>query len=133
MSNVDFTIAPPAVPANSGTAVLLNTTYGLAKAPTAGGIGVMRGVPRAYKRAVVTIYANQDMTFKHNTLSSTSSTWRTQNGGGSGETVPASTPTEFDVLLYGHDNELTLTAGATAPTTFEVTIRLVKDRALGQP
>lgn len=128
----DFTISPPAVPANNGTACLLNTTYGPGTAPTAGGVGDYRGVPRKYKRAVVTVFVNQAMTFKHNVLASGSSTWRTENGAGAGETVTASTLFQRDVLLFGHDNEITLVAGAAAPSTWEVTIRLVDDRALGQ-
>ncbi len=134
MSDVDFfVVAPPANPGASATAVIFDTTYGLLGTPVAGTPGSYRRMPWAtrWKRALVTIFADQAVTFLAKTLASGSTTWRTFNGSGSGETAVASTLFERDVYLMGDDWQLSITTG-TAPTTWEVSVKFRSDAALAQ-
>lgn len=125
ISNVGITTPPIA----NATNTLFDTTAGL-------GSGITLKHRRRYtkvRRAIVRLYVDQPVTFLAQSLTANSSTWRTYNGSGSGETVAANTFFERDVLFVGDDTMLAATAGATPPTVWEVSVRLVEgDRAVGQ-
>ncbi len=129
MSDVTV-LGKPAVPADLGTAVLFDST-----ADT--GTGTTLARRRAFAdidRAEVGAFVNQAMTFKLDMLEKDSTTWRTINGAGAGEVVAASTYFSRDNLVVSgfDDFRLILVAGATAPTTWEVTTKLIRgDRAAG--
>jgi hypothetical protein len=133
MSESFLIIAPPANPGNSGTAILFDSTYMLLGTPVLATPGPYRGMARWAKRATVTINVTaQNVTFFARTLASGSSSWRTYNGSGSGETVTAGTFFERDVLLIGDDVQLYIANGATAPTIWEVGIKLRSEPGLAQ-
>lgn len=133
MADSFLIIAPPAKPADAGTAILVDSTYFLLGTPVLNTPGPYRGQMRWAKRATVTIYVTaQNVTFFARTLAAGSTSWRVFNGSGSGETVTASTFFERDVLLMGDDWQLYILNGATAPTVWEVGIKLRDDAALAQ-
>jgi len=129
MSNRSFDVfvRPPANPGGSATAVLLDTSAD----PATGVTLSRRGGMSEIRRAIVALFVDQSCTFFVDQLAQNSSTFRTTNGGGSGESVSASTYFERDNLFMGDDTKLRVVTG-TAPTTWEVTIRLSPDRALAQ-
>lgn len=133
MSESFMVIGPPAVPTGNGTAILWDSTYGLLGTPVLNTQGGYRRIFNAhFKRALVTIFVDQAVTFLARTLASGSTSWRTFNGTGSGESVTASVLFERDVYLMGDDSQLYILAGATPPTTWEVSIKLRSDPALAQ-
>lgn len=114
-------------PGGSATVVLFDTTADI-------GTGTTLTRRRAYpyiKRAIVRIYMDQAATFYHDSLTNGSTTWRTVNGSGSGESITASTLFERDCLFIGDDTRLRVVTG-TGPSTWEVSVRLTTDRALAQ-
>ena len=126
-------IAPPAVPLANGTPILWDSTYGLLGTPVLNTQGPYRRQFNAhFKRANVTIFVDQAVTFLARTLGTGSTSWRTFNNGGSGDTVAASTFFQRDVYLMGDDTQLYILAGATPPTTWEISVRLRADPALAQ-
>jgi hypothetical protein len=120
-----LTIGPPANPGGSSTAVLWDSTYGLLGTPVLNTQGPYRRASWAnhYKRATVTIFADQIVTLFARTLASGSTSWRTYNGTGAGEATTASTFFERDIFLMGDDVQLYISTG-TVPTTWEVSIKL---------
>lgn len=133
MSESFLVIAPPAVPAGNGTAILWDSTYGLLGTPVLATPGPYRRTfNRHFMRGQVTIFADQPVTFFCRALANSSTTWRAWNNGGAGEVAAASTYFQRDVYLQGDDSQLYILAGATPPTTWEITIRLRADPALGQ-
>jgi hypothetical protein len=133
MSESYLVVAPPANPGNSGTAILFDSTYMLLGTPVLNTPGPYRGMARNLKRALVSIYVTaQNVTLIARTLAAGSTSWRTYNGTGAGETVTASTYFERDVLLIGDDFQLYIANGATGPTVWEVGIKLRTEPALGQ-
>jgi hypothetical protein len=125
ISNSGITTAPIA----NATNTLFDTTAGI-------GTGTTLKHRRKYanvKRAVVRMYVDQPVTFLAQSLTANSTTWRTYNGSGAGETVAANTYFERDVLFVGDDTMLAATAGATPPTVWEVSVRLVQgERGVAQ-
>lgn len=112
-------VAAPAVPADLGTAVLWDST--------SNNLGTTSTTPNGallYKRFKVAVFVNQAMTFNVQWRKAYDGTWRTINGGGSGETVSASTFFYRDEAVIGPNMRATLVAGATAPTTWETTFML---------
>ena len=121
-------LGKPAAPVALATATLFDSTADLAKGTTL----TRRRAWQDIVRAITSVYVNQAMTFKYETLERDSTTWRTVNGGGSGEVVAANTLFERDVEIDGEDFRFTLTAGAVAPTTWEVATKLIAgDRSAG--
>jgi hypothetical protein len=99
------------------------------------GTGVTLARRRAWPsicRATVRIYADQVVTLKANDLSKNSTTWRTYNNSGAGDATTASTWFEKNILFVGDDHQITVTAGATPPTVWEVSVKLWTDPALSQ-
>lgn len=132
MSNESFqTIAPPANPGASANSVLWNSTYGLLSTPVYNVVGPYRRTFGHFKRALVTIFADQIVTLFAQALVSGSTTWRTFNGSGSGEATTANVLFERDVYLMGDDAQLYI-ATTTAPTVWEVSVKLRGDAALAQ-
>lgn len=127
--HADTRVAPPANPGLNGTATLLDTTTLPNGATTLTNRGTLAKL--GVRRALVTILADQVVTFKASTIATGSTTWRVYNGSGSGEATTANVFFERDVLLMGDDALLTIVC-TTAPTVWEVTISLVTDRALAQ-
>lgn len=125
-------VKPPAVPIALATAYLLDTTWNPGTGTGTTGTLYARN-QSAYKnvsRVQVGVYVDQALTFYVDWLDAISTTWRTVNGGGSGETVSASTYFFRDVARMGHDMRLRLVAGGTPPTTWEVTtVLIVGDQA----
>jgi outer membrane protein assembly factor BamB len=133
MTESFLVVAPPANPGDSGTAILFDSTYSLLGTPVLNTQGPYRRACRSLKRAQVSIYiTGQNATFIARTLASGSTSWRTYNGTGSGETVTASTFFERDVYLLGDDFQLYIANGATAPTVWEVSIKLRTEPGLAQ-
>lgn len=122
---IETHVKPPANPGLNGTAIILDTTKlpdGVATLTNRGMLAKM-GV----QRAVVSIYANQIVTFTADTIATGSSSWRSLIS----EATTASTLYERNVLLYGDDIKLSIVC-TTACTTWEVTCKLVPDPALAQ-
>lgn len=133
MSDSFLVIAPPAVPLANGTPILWDSTYGLLGTPVLATPGPFRRTfNRQYKRALVTIFADQPLTFFVRALGAGSTTWRTTNGAGAGEVAAASVYFARDVYLQSDDSQLYILAGATPPTVWEISIRLRGDPALAQ-
>lgn len=115
------------VPAGATTVILWDST-----ADT--GTGTTLSKRRAYplvKRALVRVFMDQGATFLAQDLAKISTTWRTYNNNGAGDAIAANTWFEKDVLFTGDDHRLAITTG-TGPTVWEVSVRLIPDRALGQ-
>lgn len=127
-------IGPPANPGLNGNAILWDSTYGLAGGtPVLNTQGPYRRMSWSahWKRALVTIMADQIVTLFARTLASGSTTWRTFNGGGSGEATTANVLFERDIYLMGDDVQLYI-AATTAPTVWEVSIKLRSSAELAQ-
>lgn len=126
-------IGPPLNPGASSSAILWDSTYGLLGTPGLNTQGPYRRMPWAnhWKRALVTIMADQIVTLFARTLASGSTTWRTFNGGGAGEATTANVLFERDVYLMGDDVQLYI-ATTTAPTLWEVSIKLRPSAELAQ-
>lgn len=82
-------------------------------------------------RIVISCYFDQAVTLQYQVRHRGSSTWRTVNGNGSGDTVSASTQTAIDFLILGYDSRVQVVTGGTGPSTAEVDIGLVYVRPLG--
>lgn len=117
------------------TVPALNTTVILWDSTADYGTGTTLTQRRAYtyiRRAIVRIYADQIVTLRAKDLVVGSTTWRVVNGGGSGEATSVNTYFERDYLFASDDHMLDVVV-TTAPTVWEVSVRLVEDeRALGQ-
>ncbi len=117
------------------TVPLLNSTVVLWDSTAHPGFGTTLSRRRAYhgiSRAIVRIYADQIVTFKHRDLTVGSTTWRVVNNAGSGEATAINTYFERDCLFIGDDMSLIVDI-VTAPTTWEVSVQLIEgERALGQ-
>lgn len=127
-------IGAPANPGASSSAILWDSTYGLAGgAPVLNTQGPYRRMPWAahWKRALVTITADQVVTLFARSLASGSTTWRTYNGTGSGEATTANVFFERDIYLVGDDVQLYI-ATTTGPTVWEVSIKLRASAELAQ-
>lgn len=132
MSNESFQIiAPPANPGASANTPLWNTTYGLLGTPVYNVVGPYRRLFGHNKRALVTIYADQIVTLFAQMLAAGGTTWRTFNGSGSGEATAANVLFERDIYLMGDDVQLYI-ATTTAPTVWEVSLKLRSDAAIAQ-
>ena len=130
MAQEDINISNSAittVPGASATVILWDSTADTGKGTT---LTLRRQFPHL-KRALVRIFVDQQCTFFHDNLVNGSTTWRTTNGSGSGETIAASTYFERDCLLMADDTRLKVTTG-TAPSVWEVSVRLIPERPLGQ-
>jgi len=112
------------------TVPTLNTTVILWDSTAHPGFGTTLSRRRAFpqiRRAIVRIYADQIVTFRAKDLTAGSTTWRVFD---SAATV-VNTWFERDVL-FGSDDHMLDVVVTTAPTTWEVSVRLVEDeRALG--
>lgn len=116
------------VPGASATIILFDSTADTGTGTT---LARRRQWP-TIKRAIVTILVDQNCTFFHDEITATStSTWDTINGSGSGETITANTLFERDCRAIGDDFRLRVTTG-TQPTVWRVSVRLTTDQALGQ-
>jgi hypothetical protein len=124
-------IAPPANPGASANTPIWNSTYGLLGTPVYNVVGPYRRLFGHFKRALVTIYADQIVTLFAQTLAAGGTTWRTFNGGGAGEATTANVLFERDVYLMGDDVQLYI-ATTTAPTVWEVSLKMRADAALAQ-
>ncbi len=117
------------------TVPLLNTTVILWDSTADPAFGTTLARRRAFgglRRAVVRIFADQIVTFRTKDLTVGSTTWRVYNGGGAGEATAVSTYFERDVLFPSDDHMIDVVV-TTAPTVWEVSVRLVaEERALGQ-
>jgi hypothetical protein len=121
-------LSPPANPGGSATAIIWDSTADTGTGTT---LTRRRAFPTV-KRIRITAFIDQAATFKVDGIAAGSSTWRTTNGGGSGESITASTYFERDVLMQGEDVKVYITTG-TAPTTWEITARLIHEsQTLGQ-
>lgn len=114
-------------PGGSATVILWDSTNDPGTGVT---LSIRRGYPEL-KRGKLTVLVDQAATFKINGLARNSSTWRTLNGGGAGEPIAANTWFERSVLLPSDDHQIIIATG-TAPTVWEVTLRLSPDQALDQ-
>lgn len=116
------------VMANSGTAVLWDST---ADPYTGVTLTKRRQYPHIC-RATVRVYADQVVTLFADDLSKQSTTWRTYNNSGSGDATTINTWFEKNILFVGDDHRIRLVAGGTAPTTYEVSVKLWFDPGLAQ-
>lgn len=124
ISNAGITTAP----GTSATTTLWDST-----ADPMTGVTLTRR--RAYpnvSRATVRIYADQVVTMKANDLTRGSTTWRTYNNSGSGDATTANTWFEKNILFIGDDHQITVTAGGTPPTVWEVSVKLWTNPSLSQ-
>lgn len=115
------------VPAGGATVILWDSTAD----PFTGTTLTRRRAHAKLVRATVKIFVDQAATFYCDDLSKISTTWRTFNGGGSGEAVAANTWFERDVFLVGDDHRLRVVTG-TVPTVWEVSVKLHANKALSQ-
>lgn len=107
---------PPANPVtgNSATIVVFDSTV----------------TPTHADRVVVSCFFNQAVTVLYQVQHAGSATWRTTNGsGGSGDSVTASTQTYLDYQIQGANTRVEVVTGSTGPTTSEVDIGLMYERA----
>lgn len=91
----------------------------------------VRGLSPGLERVGIQCRFNQAVTVLYQTLAAGSTTWRTQNGSGSGDAVTANADFWFDYLVKGPDVRIVVVTGGTGPTTREVSIRVSNDRAPG--
>lgn len=124
-------IGPPANPGASATAILWDSTYGLLGTPVLNTPGPYRRTWTQWKRATVTVWADQIVTVSAKSLASGSTTWRTFNGTGAGEATAVSTYWERDIFLLGDDQQISITT-TTAPTVWEVSIKMRDHAGLAQ-
>ena len=82
-------------------------------------------------RIMYTGRCDQAITLNYQILRDGSSTWRTMNNNGSGDTVAANTDTAIDYLVLGPNSRLEAVTGGTGPSTCETSIALFGDRELG--
>ena len=82
------------------------------------------------ERLVVSCRFDQNVTVLYEVQRLGSVTWRTVNGGGAGDVVTANQDTLFDYLVQGPNSRLQVVTGGTGPTTSEINIAPVYDRAL---
>lgn len=91
----------------------------------------VRGMYPGLERVALRARFDQAVTVLYQTLSLGSSTWRTMNGSGSGDALPANTDYFTDFLRMGDDVRIVVATGGAGPTTREVSVRISNDRALG--
>jgi hypothetical protein len=114
-------------PGGSATVILFDST---AFGPTGATLSVRKSMPEI-RRGIVTILADQVVTFFHDSIAASSSTWDTVNGSGVGEATTANTLFERDCLIIGDDFRFKVVT-TTGPGTWRCTVRLSTQRALGQ-
>ncbi len=74
------------------------------------------------ERLVVGMFFDQAVTVNYQVRHRGSSTWRTINGNGSGDSIAASTDTTIDYRIIGQDNRIQVVTGGTGPTVAEMDI-----------
>lgn len=74
------------------------------------------------ERLLVSMFFDQAVTVNYQARIRGSSTWRTVNGDGSGDSVSASTFTAIDFRIMAADTRITVVTGGTGPTTSEIDI-----------
>jgi hypothetical protein len=114
------------VPANNGTSVLFDQETVLAQ-------DFRRTATHGYQRIRVVFFFNQAVTYYHSWAGINSTTLRVANGNAAGEAVPASTLFVRDELLLPGRNQISIVAGATAPTTWEIAMEAVLEANVGLP
>lgn len=124
-------IGPPPNPGATATAILWDSTYMLLGTPILNTPGPYRRMPTGWKRATVTVFADQIVTVSARTLMAGSTTWRTYNGTGAGEATAVNTLWERDILLIGDDQQIIITT-TTIPGVWEVSIKMRDDAGLAQ-
>lgn len=82
-------------------------------------------------RATVRIYADQVVTLFAEDLVVGSTTWRVYNNGGAGDATTINTWFEKNILFIGDDHRIRV-ATVTAPTVWEVSVKLWTDPGLAQ-
>jgi len=78
-------------------------------------------------RIVVSGFFNQAVTVLYRVQHKGSSTWRAANG--AGDAILANAQTAWEYLVQGLNSQVEIVAGATAPTTSELDIGLIYERA----
>jgi hypothetical protein len=108
------------------------TTHNIVFTTTAAGDSIRNAVP-GLQRVLVHFRGDQGVTVNYQTLAPLpATTWRTLNGGGSGDVVAANTDYATDFLVLGPDIRIDILTGGTAPTGGgELAIQVCNDRALG--
>lgn len=119
-------VAPPAAPGSGAAVTLWDSSIDYGRTATA---NTVKNVAARYKRALVTIYSSHisgtgGLVLAWNDAALGSSTWRTINGAGSGETVAATTITHRDFDIIGPNMRIVYTNSANVLTTWQVTIML---------
>jgi hypothetical protein len=99
------------VTGNSATIVVFDTT----------------ATPSHADRIMVSGFFNQAVTVLYQVEHSGSVTWRTANG--SGDAITASTQTTFEYVVSGLNSRVEIVTGSTGPTTSEVDIGVMYERA----
>jgi hypothetical protein len=98
------------------------------------GLGITLARRRAspnLSRATVRIYADQVVTLFAEDLARGSTTWRAYNNGGAGDATTINTWFEKNILFPGDDHRLRVVT-VTAPTVWEVSVKLWPDPGLAQ-
>ena len=83
--------------------------------------------PSHADRIVVSGFLNQAVTVLYRVKHNGSSTWRTVNG--VGDAILANAQTAWEYLVQGANSQVEIVAGGTAPTTAEVDIGVIYERA----
>lgn len=81
-------------------------------------------------RVMVGMFFDQAVTVLYQVKLPGSSTWRTVNGDGSGDTVAASTLTVIDFRMMAYNDRIEVVTGGTGPSVSEVGVCVVYDSAL---
>lgn len=112
----------PAVTGNNATVVVFTTT-------SQG--DMQRGQYPGLQRVFARFRFDQATTVLYQTLDGNSTTWRTMNGSGSGDSLAANTDYAVDFLVLGPDVRVAVATGGTGPSTREESVQVFNDRALG--
>lgn len=91
-----------------------------------------RGMFPGIQRVLVHLRFDQGVTVLYQTLAAGSTTWRTLNGGGVGDTLAASTDYITDFLVMGPDVRVAVVTGGTGPSVQEESVEIFYTRELGQ-
>jgi len=84
------------------------------------------------ERLAVSCRFDQAVTLLYQIQRLGSVTWRTMNGTGAGDAVPANTDAFYDYLVQGPNSRLEVVNGGTGPSTPELNVGPVYDRPLAQ-
>lgn len=121
-----------AIPGALATVILFDSTVDPGTGATATSLSIRRMMPDI-KRVCLRLFADQTVTVFLDGVGKNSSTWRTVNGAGAGESATLSTLFERDWNVGNEDDfRVRITTPAGAIATWDVSVKLRTDQALAQ-